>query len=182
MLPHRHHNPNNKVPLGALAVIPQKYLTLVMAAVGFAGIILLTFYALPAVKQETNLAYLRASNLDFFAASDKWIVFSVPVGDDVIALAVINRATDQRKLVWSKGAFLAYPRFSADGERVLVVRGGKAAPGSEILSCTADDWNCRVVVQPTAANIWPVEVRKDVVLYSGSERSAAKGGYSEICI
>ena len=104
-----------------------------------------------------------------YTATAKWIIFSVALDDDTAALAVINRITNQRRLVVSQGNFLAFPRFSPDGERVLVVRGKQFGGYAELLSCSIENWECRVLVMAPQPIYWPVEVRKDVVLYSGSE-------------
>lgn len=57
---------------------------------------------------------------------------------------------------------------------VLVVRGKETAAGSEILSCSVDDWECRVLVRTEEANLWPVEIRKDIVLYNGRQQIAVR--------
>jgi len=130
------------------------------------------YFSFSHYKEVANMQRHREKSLDFFAATAKWIVFSVPLDNDVTALAVINRANDQRKLVFSPNSFLAFPHFSADGERILVVRGKETVAGSEVLSCTIENWNCRVLAQAYEPILWPVEVRKDVVLYVGSELTA----------
>lgn len=106
-----------------------------------------------------------------FAASEKWIVFSAPLDEETTALAVIDRKTDRRKLVLTKGRFLGDPRFSADGERLLVVRGFEKTYGNELLSCSPETWDCRILAHAEDTIAHPVEIRKDVVLFSGGDRS-----------
>jgi hypothetical protein len=112
---------------------------------------------------------VRERMLDQYTATTKWIVFSVALDEETAALAVINRSSGHQNLVVSQGTYLAYPQFSKDGERVLVVRGKQTGGSTELLSCTIEDWNCRVIVRAPQPVYWPVEIRKDAVLYSGSE-------------
>jgi hypothetical protein len=146
-----------------LFVIAASAVVLLTAFILFANILFSKY------KQAADMQRQREEFLDFFAATAKWITFSVPLDNDVAALAVIDRITDHRRLILSGSTFLAFPRFSADGERVLVVRGKQTTAGSELLSCTISDWNCRVLTRAVQPILWPVEVRKDVVLYVGSE-------------
>jgi hypothetical protein len=139
------------------------YVTGILVVVG------VTYFLLSHHIQAINMQRVRERMIDQYTATAKWIIFSVALDENVAALAVINRITGYRKLVFSRGFFLATPRFSADGERVLVVRGKQTGGNSELLSCSIEDWNCRVLVRAPEPIYWPVEVRKDVALYSGSE-------------
>ena len=136
----------------------------------FAAVLLAAFVLFSQNKQAADMQRQRQSFLDFFAATAKWIAFSVPLDKDVVALAVIDRITNHRRLILSGNTFLAFPRFSADGEHIFVVRGMQTAVGSELLSCTISDWSCRILTRAVEPILWPVEVRKGVVLYVGSDR------------
>ncbi len=119
-------------------------------------------------KQAADIQHTRERMLDQFTASAEWIIFPVVLDENLAALAVINRITEERMLVSSGRRFLAFPQFSADGKRVLVIRGNQSTGHSQLLSCTIDDWGCRVLTEAATPIRWPVEVRKDVVLYAGS--------------
>jgi hypothetical protein len=120
-------------------------------------------------KQAADIQRTRETMLIQFTASPEWIIFPVVLDEEVTALAVINRMTDERMLVSSRHRFLAYPQFSADGKRVLVIRDNPSTDRSQLLSCTIDDWSCRVLTEAATPIRWPVEGRKDVVLYAWGE-------------
>jgi outer membrane lipopolysaccharide assembly protein LptE/RlpB len=46
-----------------------------------------------------------------FTASEKWIVFPIPLDGEMAVLAVINRETRHRMLVFSGRSFLAFPQL-----------------------------------------------------------------------
>jgi hypothetical protein len=140
------------------------YVTAIFIAIGTVGYLLVSNYI-----QSAQMQYVRERMIDQYTATAKWIVFSVALDNETAALALVNRITGHSRLVVSQGNFLAFPRFSADGERVLVVRGKQAGGNSELLSCSIENWKCRVLVRAPQPIYWPVEVRRDVVLYSGSE-------------
>jgi hypothetical protein len=136
----------------------------ILIAIEIAAYMLLSNYI-----QAGKIQRVRERMLVQFTATAGWIVFPVALSEDTAALAVINRVDGHKKLVISPGTFLAFPRFSADGERLLVVRGNQAAETSELLSCSVEDWRCRVLVQAPYPISWPVEVRNNVALYSAGE-------------
>jgi hypothetical protein len=143
--------------------------TLVLAA-GTALYFLVSEYI-----QAANMQQVRQRMIHHFTATTNWIAFTVALSEETAALAIINRISGHRKLVLSPGYFLAFPSFSADGERVLVVRANQAAGSSELLSCSVENWSCRVLVRAPHQIAWPLEVRKDVVLYAGSEPFGIQG-------
>jgi hypothetical protein len=151
-----------------MSVTPRKSRMLKVAAIfitiGIVGYFLVSHYI-----QAAQMQRVRERMIDQYTATAKWIVFSVALDSDTAALAVINRITGHHRLVVSQGNFLAFPHFSNDGERVLVIRGKQTGGDSELLSCSIENWKCRVLVRAPQPIYWPVEVRKDVVLYSGSE-------------
>jgi hypothetical protein len=151
-----------------MSMTPRKsrvlYVAAILIAIGIVGYFLASHYI-----QAAQMLRVRERMIDQYTATVKWIVFSVALDDDTAALAVIDRITGHRRLVVSQGNFLAFPRFSTDGERVLVIRGNQAGGNAELLSCSIENWKCRVLVRAPQPIYWPVEVRKDVVLYSGSE-------------
>lgn len=148
----------------------KKLYAVTLAVFGFAA------YFLFSPKNQTAVVQgIRERMLSQFTATGDWIVFPVALTEETAALAVINRTTGDRKLVISPDKFLAFPQFSSDGKRVLVVRGRQTAPESELLSCNVEDWSCRVLVKASQPMRWPVEVRKDVVLYVGSESFGTRG-------
>jgi len=123
-------------------------------------------------KQAADLQRARDRMLVQFTASAEWIIYPVVLDEDTAALAIINRVSGERMLVSSRRHFLAFPQFSADGKRVLVIRGTPSTGQGQLLSCTIDDWSCRVLTEAATPIRWPVEVRKGVVLYAGSEAYA----------
>jgi hypothetical protein len=116
-----------------------------------------------------NIQRVRERMLSQYTATAEWIVFPVALDDDTAALAVINRRNGHRSLVVSRGTYLAFPRFSNDGERVLLIRGKQTGGSTELLSCGIEKWNCRVLVRAPQPIYWPVENGRGAVLYSGSE-------------
>lgn len=119
--------------------------------------------------QAARMQNVRQRMLDQYTATTNWIVFAIALDAENAALAVINRITGDRKLVLSQGTFLSSPQFVADGKRLLVVRGKQTEEPSELLSCSVEDWSCRILLRSPHPIHWPVAVSDNIVLYSGGE-------------
>jgi hypothetical protein len=50
-----------------------------------------------------------------------------------------------------------------------VIRGNQSTGQGQLLSCTVDDWRCRVLVDDALQIGWPIEVQEGVVLYRAAQ-------------
>jgi hypothetical protein len=127
------------------------------------------FYDKARAETRFEIVQSRERMLIQFAASEKRIVFPIPLDGEVAALAVIDRETGHRMLVSSGRSFLAFPQLSADGKRLLLIRGNQSTGHGQLLSCAVDDWRCRILVDDALQIGWPAEVRENVVLYRAAQ-------------
>lgn len=118
-----------------------------------------------------------AQRLNFqFAASRVLVVFPVRLRRDSIGLVVVDRETGVSRLVAEYGTLLHRPRFSSDGERLLIVRQEAEKDISELLTCQVVDWKCRVLWRTANSILSPIEIEKDTVLLSSSPLTVRSDG------
>jgi hypothetical protein len=112
----------------------------------------------------------RSITVDEFTASPKSVAFVIPTPKDVgiRALVFVDRATRQAWRIGENAYSYEQPRLSWDGERLLFVRKKKASRQHELVSCLVGTWQCRVVVRSDNDVRSPVEIDKDLVVYSSS--------------
>jgi len=127
--------------------------------------------------QMTDVRRTRERMLFQFTASADMIAFPVAVNEEAAALAVINRMTGHRMLVSSGRDVLGFPQFSTDGKRILIIKENQTSGDNQLLSCTIDDWKCRILTQSPTLIRWPVEVRNDIVLYAHETRDGRRRYY-----
>lgn len=132
-----------------------------------------TFVVLPtavsSVLNDPNFdtMHRREAAIGPFAATRGAIVFTVPTRDGVMKLVFVDRATRHAQLIGEANFDYHDARFSRDGERLLYVR-SKAPTEHELISCTVATWRCRVVVNTANDVVSPVELEKDIILFSSS--------------
>jgi|NGEPerStandDraft_6_1074524.scaffolds.fasta_scaffold65255_1 hypothetical protein len=103
-----------------------------------------------------------------FTASPQSLAFPIPTQDGGRALVFVDRATRQARLIGENGFSYGVPRLSWDGERLLFVRQKKESRHRELISCFVQTWQCRFVIQTDNDVVSPVEIEKDVIVYSSS--------------
>jgi len=105
-----------------------------------------------------------------FTASPKSVALVIPTreSDQIRAILFVDRATRKPGLIADSDFSYEAPRFSWDGERLLFVRRKKETRQHDLFSCFVKTWQCRVVLQTENDVVSPVEIDRDVIIYSSS--------------
>lgn len=119
-------------------------------------------------EERPDSIRVRSIAIYEFTASPQSVAFPVPTRDGVTALVVVDRATRRARLIGESGFNYYAPHLSWDGERLLFVKRKKEGNQHELISCFVKTWRCRLAVRTDNNVVSPVEIEKDVVLYSSS--------------
>jgi WD40-like Beta Propeller Repeat len=112
----------------------------------------------------------RSVTIDGFTASPQSLAFVIPTreSDHVRAIVFVDRATRQASFIGEIGFSYIEPRLSWDGERLLFVRRKRETKQHELFSCFVKTWQCRLVLRTENDVVSPVEIDRDVIIYSSS--------------
>lgn len=102
-----------------------------------------------------------------FTASKLAIVFPVAFGG-TRGLVFIDRTSGDKRMIYDREVIVSYPQLSADGERLLFARWPRDGGIHEMISCATATWRCRILLRTDAMIVSPIEVDKDIILYSSS--------------
>jgi hypothetical protein len=117
----------------------------------------------------------RSITVDEFTASPLSAAFVIPTANEgVRALIFVDRATRQARLIGEANFSYRHPHFSWDGERLLFVRQKRESRQRELISCLVRTWQCRLAVRTDNDVLSPVEIAKDVIIYSASPLVSVK--------
>jgi hypothetical protein len=112
--------------------------------------------------------HARSIAINEFTASPQSLAFPVPTQNGGTELVFVDRSTRQARIIGENGFSYGAPRLSWDGERLIFVRQKKESRHSELISCFVQTWQCRFVIQTDNDVVSPVEIEKDVIVYSSS--------------
>jgi hypothetical protein len=111
----------------------------------------------------------RSITVDQFTASPLSAAFVVPTArNGVRALVFVDRVTRQARLIGDNNYSYGRPHFSWDGERLLFVGQKQGSKQHDLVSCIVKAWQCRLVIKTDNDVLSPVEIAKDVIIYSSS--------------
>jgi Tol biopolymer transport system component len=128
------------------------------------------------LRAEDNLARDRRILIFQFTASAEAFAFPTPVLGAEIAIYFADRKTGKRQLVGETGMTLAYPSFSRDGTRLLVVRRRSSGELQQLLSCAIGTWQCRRLFETEDRIMSPTELPDGSVLFSSSPLAEGADG------
>jgi hypothetical protein len=105
-----------------------------------------------------DLTRTRLAALTQFAASAATVVFPVILGEDGRGLLVFDRETGGTKVIREPGFGFAWPRFSADGQHLILIRYRLGGGAADIMSCLPTTWRCSVLTRVNYALRSPAEL------------------------
>lgn len=104
-----------------------------------------------------------------FTASEKLVAFPVPVETGRNGIVLVSLDTDRIRLISTQGYSYWSPQLSADGERLVFVRGAAISGERELVTCEINSWQCSVLFRTSRQLTTPVDVGNDYVLFVANE-------------
>ena len=110
-----------------------------------------------------------------FTASLSTVAFQIPLGDETEGIVVLDRVGNGERLIANKNYTHWSPRFSLDGERLVLVRQMVGSKDRELLSCETSTWHCSILFRTQAALSSPVDAGNGNVIFSTTVQRADGG-------
>lgn len=121
--------------------------------------------ALAREMTNTQRNYLQRLSFEF-AASKKSFAFMLGSEGKPVELALVDRESQLVQVIRDSDAHLMSPSFSADSERLIFVRQSRMSRSYELILCEVRSIGCRSIVRSDRPIFSPVEISKDVYLFS----------------